>query len=105
RGSFSGRRRGAHTRIFGSRYPRPFLFTVVIAAAVALAVPSVGLAATQSIAKPGLASSTSAVHFPKAGFLDCNGHSPIQHPIKIGSYILAQVRGGPDKGGPLETRH
>jgi hypothetical protein len=70
---------------------------VVIAAAVALAVPGAGLAATHA-AKPRPASGASAAHFPKTGMLDCNGHSPIQHPLKIGGYICAEVHGGTDNG-------
>jgi hypothetical protein len=86
------------TRMSGSRYSRPFLLLVVTAAAVALAVPSAGLAAAHPAGRPGPASGTSAAHFPKAGLLDCNGHSPIQHPIKIGGYICAEVHGGPHNG-------
>jgi hypothetical protein len=86
------------TRMSGFRYSRPFLLLVVTAAAVALAVPSAGLAAAHPAGRPGPASGTSAVHFPKAGLLDCNGHSPIQHPIKIGGYICAEVHGGPHNG-------
>jgi len=86
------------TRMSGSRYPRSFFWAVVVAAAVALAVPSAGLAASHTTARPGTASGASAVHFPKAGMLDCNGHSPIQQPVKIGDYICAEVHGGTDKG-------
>jgi len=86
------------TRMSGSRYPRPFFFAVVVAAAVALAVPSAGLAASHTPARPGTASGTSGAPFPKAGLLDCNGHSPIQQPLKIGNYICAEVHGGTDNG-------
>ena len=86
------------TRMSGSRCSRPFLLLVVTAAAVALAVPSAGLAATESAARPGPSSGASAAHFPKAGMLDCNGHSLIQQPLKIGGYICAEVHGGTDNG-------
>src|SRR6516225_2435660 len=86
------------TRTCGSRYPRPFFWAVVVAAAVALALPSAGLAASHTAARPGTASGASAVHFPKTGMLDCNGHSPIQQPLKIGGYICAEVHGGTDNG-------
>ena len=73
-------------------------------AVTALAVPSASLAASHpAAARTGTsaahkASGTSSYQGSAFGNLDCNGHSPIQHPIKIGGYICAEVHGGTHNG-------
>ena len=84
-------------RMSGLRYPRPWLLLAACVAVTALAVPSAGLAAAHPAATHR-ATGTSAYGGHAFGNLDCNGHSPIQHPVKIGSYICAEVHGGPHNG-------
>jgi len=56
-----------------------------LAAVQLLGAPSTGMAAAR--ARPATA------HFAVAGNLDCNGHSPIQRPLKPGGVICAEVHG------------
>ena len=79
-------------RMSGLRYPRPWLLLAASVAVTALAVPSASLAAAHpAAARPGTSAAHTApgtsYHGSAVGNLDCNGHSPIQHPIKIGGYI------------------
>ena len=87
-------------RMSGLRYPRPWLLLAACVAVTALAVPSASLAAShQAPAHPGSSAAHPAAYQGSAfGNLDCNGHSPIQHPIKIGGYICAEVHGGTHNG-------
>jgi hypothetical protein len=66
-------------------------------AVTALAVPSASLAASHPAAAHK-AAGTSSYGGHAFGNLDCNGHSPIQHPIKVGDYTCAEVHGGPHNG-------
>ena len=87
-------------RMSGLRYPRPWLLLAACVAVTALALPSASLAAShQAAARAGAhkAPGTSAYQGHAFGNLDCNGHSPIQHPIKI-SNNCAEVHGGPHNG-------
>jgi hypothetical protein len=99
------------TRMSGLRYPRHWLLLAACVAVTALAVPSASLAASHSAAaRPGTsaahpgtsaahpASGTSSYQGSAFGNLDCNGHSPIQHPIKVGGYICTEVHGGTHNG-------
>ncbi|HEV2450309.1 MAG TPA: hypothetical protein VGS62_00060, partial [Streptosporangiaceae bacterium] len=80
-----------------SRSPRPWLapavslMVVALAGAQFLAAPGTSLAASRAAASHRAA----APHFPAAGNLDCNGHSPIQRPLKPGGIICAEVHGSP----------
>jgi hypothetical protein len=85
-------------RIFRFRYPRPWLLLAASVALTALAVPSASLAASHAAAHPRAAHSRSGTAYPAYGDLDCNGHSPIQRPLKAGGYICAEVHGGPHYG-------
>jgi hypothetical protein len=87
-------------RMSGLRYPRPWLLLAACVAVTALAVPSASLAAAHPAAAHK-ASGTSSYQGHAYGNLDCNGHSPIQHPLKLGNYICTEVHGGPH-GGHLE---
>jgi hypothetical protein len=85
-------------RMSGSRYPRSWLLLAAGVALTALAVPSASLAASHS---PGAAArpASGASHQGRGfGELDCNGHSPIQQPIKVGGFICAEVHGGTHSG-------
>ena len=84
-------------RMSGLRYPRPWLLLAACVAVTALAVPSASLAASHPAASHK-ASGTSSYQGHAFGNLDCNGHSPIQHSVKIGDYICAEVHGGPANG-------
>ena len=81
------------TRRIGSLSRRSWSLTAVSLAAAALATtqlfaaPSAGLAATHP------AAAGYHHHFQQAGDLDCNGHSPIQRPLKVGGIICAEVHG------------
>jgi hypothetical protein len=85
-------------RMSGSHYPRPWLLLAASVAVTALAVPSASLAASHT--RAAAARPASGTSYKPRGFgdLDCNGHSPIQHPIKIGDYSCAEVHGGPHNG-------
>jgi hypothetical protein len=87
-------------RMSGLRYPRPWLLLAASVAVTALALPSASLAAShQAAPHPGSSAAHPAAYQGSAfGNLDCNGHSPIQHPIKIGGYICAEVHGGTHNG-------
>ncbi len=62
-----------------------------LAAAQFLAAPGASLAAARPMAPlPQTAASSVA----PAGELDCNGHSPVQRPVKPGGAICAEVHGG-----------
>ena len=80
-------------RLSGLRHPRPWLLLAASVAVTALAVPSASLAASHPAAHK--AAGTASYQGHAFGDLDCNGHSPIQHPIKIGDYPCAEVHGGP----------
>ncbi len=83
-------------RMSGFRYPRSWLILAASVAVAALAVPGASLAASHAAAAhPGSGTAYQGAAF---GNLDCNGHSPIQHPIKIGGYICAEVHGGTHNG-------
>jgi hypothetical protein len=83
-------------RMSGLRYPHPWLLVAASVAVVAFAVPSASLAAAHpAAAHPGTSAAYQGSTF---GNLDCNGHSLIQHPIKIGGYICAEVHGGTHNG-------
>jgi len=86
-------------RMSGLRYPRPWLILAASVAVTALAVPSASLAASHGRAAAP-ARSASGTSYKSRGFgdLDCNGHSPIQRPIKVGDYACAEVHGGPSNG-------
>ncbi|HEY2576694.1 MAG TPA: hypothetical protein VGI74_10350 [Streptosporangiaceae bacterium] len=83
-------------RSASSRRPRPrSLFAISLAAAT--------LAAAQLLATPATGLATARAHPAAAragasGELDCNGHSPIQRPIKPGGTICAEVHGGGKDG-------
>src|SRR6185437_8263098 len=87
-------------RTSGLRHPRPWLLLAASVALAAFAVPSVSMAASHpAAARPGASAAQKASHQGAAfGNLDCNGHSPVQHPIKIGGYICAEVHGGTHNG-------
>ena len=91
-------------RMSGLRYPRPWLLLAASVALAAFAVPSASMAASHpAAAHTGTsaahkAAGTSSYQGSAFGNLDCNGHSPIQHPIKIGGYICAEVHGGTHNG-------
>ena len=88
-------------RMSGLRYPRPWLILAACVAVAALAVPGASLAASHP---PRARNQRPALRYrPRTraaafGNLDCNGHSPIQHPIKVGGYICAEVHGGTHNG-------
>jgi len=83
-------------RMSGLRYPRSWLILAASVAVAALAVPGASLAASHpAAARPGSGTAYQGAAF---GNLDCNGHSPIQHPIKAGGYICAEVHGGTHNG-------
>jgi hypothetical protein len=79
------------TRRAGSQHRRPWLLSaaslavVLLATAQLMAVPGTSLAAARG---PGAASGIRPV-----GNLDCNGHSPVQRPVKPGGAICAEVHG------------
>jgi hypothetical protein len=82
------------------RYSRPRLLAGGLAAAALtaaqlLAAPGAGLAASSRAAAPARAA---ASHIAPAGWLDCNGHSPVQRPVKPGGIICAEVHGGGENG-------
>jgi hypothetical protein len=85
-------------RMPGSCYPRPWLLLAASVAVTALALPSASLAAPHSPGAARAASGTSSYQGHAFGNLDCNGHSPIQHPIKVGGYICAEVHVGAQNG-------
>ena len=87
-------------RTSGLRHPRPWLLLAASVALAAFAVPSVSMAASHpAAARPGASAAQKASYQGAAfGNLDCNGHSLIQHPIKIGGYICAEVHGGTHNG-------
>ena len=83
------------TRRIGSLSRRTWSLSAVSLAAAALtaaalATPSAGLAAVHAHA--------AGYRHRSVGNLDCNGHSPIQHPVKIGGNICAEVHGGTHTG-------
>jgi hypothetical protein len=78
------------TRTIGSLSPRSWSLSaaslaVAALTAVALATPSAGLASVRAHA--------AGYRHRSVGNLDCNGHSPIQRPLKVGGYICAEVHG------------
>ena len=82
------------TRKVSSRHlrPRPLL---------AAALASAALAGISLIAAPGsvlAASGGPAPHIRPVGELDCNGHSPVQRPVKPGGTICAEVHLATDGG-------
>jgi hypothetical protein len=84
------------TRSAGSRsqHRRP-LFAVTLAAAVLAALTTVAAAA------PAAAPAAAASRIAASGELDCNGYSPVQHAVKPGGTICAEVHGG-SKSGHLD---
>jgi hypothetical protein len=63
----------------------------VLAAAQLIAAPGAGLAAPRPAA-------AHTAHIAPVGWLDCNGHSPVQRPVKPGGIICAEVHGGSENG-------
>jgi hypothetical protein len=93
-------------RTAGSRHPRLVSLCAVSLAAAALAgvqllsTPGTGLAASRGQATASHGPATASRIRP-VGELDCNGHSPVQRPVKLGGTICAEVHGG-SEGGHLE---
>jgi hypothetical protein len=82
-----------------SRRPRFWLPAVSLiagglAAAQLLIAPSAGLAASNGSSR---AAAAGALPISPVGFLDCNGHSPIQRPVKPDGIICAEI--GVSPGG------
>jgi hypothetical protein len=65
-------------------------------------LPARSRAAT-SLAASGGRSAALGVH--PVGNLDCNGYSPIQHPVKPGGIICAEVHGGSEYGQLYDNGH
>jgi len=84
-----------------SRFSRRWLILTAglavpaLAAMQLLAAPSTSLAAARGSAPAGYGGKS-------FGNLDCNGHSPVQHPIKPGGIICAEVHAGGPYGGHLK---
>ena len=83
-----------------SRYSRSWLLRVSLTAgmlvtAQLLIAPGVGLAASHG-ARPGSpAMAAGSSKISHMGNLDCNGHSPVQRPVKPGGIICAEVHLAP----------
>ena len=98
------RRRRTHGPHVWTPLSTPLAATGASVALAAFAVPSASMAASHpAAAHTGTsaahkAAGTSSYQGSAFGNLDCNGHSPIQHPIKIGGYICAEVHGGTHNG-------
>ena len=63
-----------------------------------LGVAVTALAAVQLMAAPGAGAARGPVAgsgIQSVGNLDCNGYSPVQHPVKPGGTICAEVHLGP----------
>jgi hypothetical protein len=83
-----------------SRYSRSSLLAVSLTAgmlvtAQLLIAPTVGLAASHGsrAGSPAVAAGSSKIS--RLGNLDCNGHSPVQRPVKPGGTICAEVHLAP----------
>jgi hypothetical protein len=76
---------------------------VTLAAGQLLAASGTSLAAARAGAPRAPASrGASASHIAPVGGLDCNGHSPVQRPVKPGGIICAEVHDPASPGGHLE---
>jgi hypothetical protein len=79
------------TRRTGSRYRRPWsFFTASLAVALLAGGQLMAGPGTSQAAARGLGA-TSGIR--PVGDLDCNGHSPVQRPVKPGGIICAEVHG------------
>jgi hypothetical protein len=83
-----------------SRYSRSRLLAASLTAgtlvtAQLLIAPGVGLAASHGARAGSPAVAAGSSRIPRVGNLDCNGHSPVQRPVKPGGIICAEVHLAP----------
>jgi hypothetical protein len=86
------------TRRIGSLPRRPWSLPAVSLAAAALAATGLIAAPATGLAAAHPHAATYRYHDRSAGDLDCNGHSPIQRPLKVGGIMCAEVHRGTGHG-------